>query len=319
MTYIISTYTNIINILYNNSQYSYSTEFINVSSLMGFPSPANESMYGITLLLSSIEISLLFVFMIVVMIMLYAIDLFHHKSNSQVRNFEKSIESTLDVLFVIFPTILIIFILVPSLGIIYNTEFTPETAFSIKVVGHQWYWTYEYDICLSNNALYGLIDYNTIKIQYDSLLNTQSEFNRLLTVDRRLVTPVNTPIEVCVTSHDVIHSWAIPQLGVKYDAVPGKIISFVLIANMIGVYNGQCSELRGVNHGFMPIEVQVVSLKEFYLWMSETSALRHININKLLDLINNDNITQYNEFSKGSILFNILDCEDNKIRYKQYI
>lgn len=175
--------------------------------------------------------------------------------------FTKRAESMLDICFLVFPTIVVLFILLPTLGFLYNHEFFTEhisTAMSIDVIGHQWYWSYEYRL----NKDSDLCDFS-----FDSILDVDAVENVNLEVDRNVVIPTDVYISITVTSTDVIHSWAVPQLGIKIDAIPGRIANAVLYTFMDGVYYGQCSELCGVLHGFMPICVESVDLDLFFHWV----------------------------------------------------
>jgi heme/copper-type cytochrome/quinol oxidase subunit 2 len=242
---------------------------IEFSSLMGLPKAGNDIMYSIVILLSEMSVLLSYIFFGVLLALAYIVDVFNSDSNPLPRHFEKTIESTLDVIFVIFPTIIIIYLLIPSLGFVFNNEVIYETAFDINIIGHQWYWSYEYVLSLGS-SIYGLLtDQMAGKsiIEFDSLLDQEATFNRLLQVDKRVLIPSNTMIQGCVTSQDVIHSWAVPQLGIKYDAVPGRLINFIIYSDMNGVFYGQCSELCGVNHAFMPICIQSVDYDIFIDWV----------------------------------------------------
>jgi heme/copper-type cytochrome/quinol oxidase subunit 2 len=254
-----------------------------LASLMGVPKPANDTMYGIVLLLSEMTILLTFIFFGVFLALAYIIDVFNAENNPYPRHFEKTVESTLDVIFVIFPTIIIIYILIPSLGFIFNNETAVETAFDIDIIGHQWYWSYEYSLVLGASLYDIFIDEMIIfnKIEFDSLLDQEATYNRLLQVDKRIIIPVNTLINATITSQDVIHSWSVPQLGIKYDAIPGRVITFVLNSNVVGIFYGQCSELCGVNHAFMPICVQAVDVDIFLDWVLIT-----LNINPSSIILN---------------------------------
>jgi heme/copper-type cytochrome/quinol oxidase subunit 2 len=265
---------------------------IDFATFMGFPKPANETMFSIISLLSEMTILLTFILFGVLITLAYIIDVYNAENNPFPRHFEKTVESTLDVLFVVFPTGVIIYLLIPSLGFIFNNETSVDTVFDLDVVGHQWYWSYEYNLSIGI-TLYDLIsDENTLfnKIEFDSLLDQESSINRLLQVDKRIIIPVHTFIKANVTSHDVIHSWAVPQLGIKYDAIPGRLISFILYSNVVGIFYGQCSELCGVNHAFMPICIQSVENDIFLDWI-----LLSININPskiILDSIFNIDVMQ---------------------------
>ena len=254
---------------------------VEFSTLMGFPKPANDTMFSIIALLSEMTILLTFILFGVLIALAYIIDVYNAENNPFPRHFEKTVEATLDVLFVVFPTIIIIYLLIPSLGFIFNNETAVETVFDLDIIGHQWYWSYEYSLSIGI-ALYDIFaNENTLfnKIEFDSLMDQEATYNRLLQVDKRIIIPVHTFIKATITSQDVIHSWAVPQLGIKYDAIPGRLVSFILHSNLLGVFYGQCSELCGVNHAFMPICVQCVEDDIFLDWILLSL---HINPSKVI-------------------------------------
>jgi cytochrome c oxidase subunit 2 len=154
-------------------------------------------------------------------------------------------------------------IAVPSFALLYSMDEITDPAVTLKVIGHQWYWTYEYS------------DYSTADDQsiiFDSYMVAEDDLElgqlRLLEVDNRVVLPVKTHVRVLITAADVLHSWAIPSLGVKCDAVPGRLNQTSIFLNREGVFYGQCSELCGANHGFMPIVVEGVDLEDYISWIS---------------------------------------------------
>jgi heme/copper-type cytochrome/quinol oxidase subunit 2 len=191
-------------------------------------------------------------------------------------HFTKRAESLLDICFLVFPTLVVIFILIPTLGFLYNNEYQIEhltTAFSIDVVGHQWYWSYEYHL--------GVID-SVFDFSFDSVLDVDAVQNVNLEVDRHVVIPTDVFVSITITSTDVIHSWAVPQLGIKVDAIPGRIANTVLYSFISGTFYGQCSELCGVLHGFMPICVESVPTKLFFIWTclcTEPTLVTHNGLN----------------------------------------
>lgn len=166
--------------------------------------------------------------------------------------------STLEIIWTIIPVFILASIAVPSLGLLYATEEFPQPKVTLKVVGHQWYWTYEYSD-----------EENTIL--YDSYLIPNSALLkgrfRLLEVDQRAVLPSKTDVRILVTSADVLHAWAIPSLGIKIDSCPGRLNQINTYINREGVFYGQCSELCGINHGFMPIVVETIKPKIFKFWL----------------------------------------------------
>jgi cytochrome c oxidase subunit 2 len=165
----------------------------------------------------------------------------------------------LEVVWTTIPILILVAIAIPSVRTHYFMEKEPEEGFTIKVTGHQWYWSYEYP----DHGNFG----------FDSYMLSDADAEkagepRLLAVDNRVVVPVNTPIRVLLTGADVIHAWAMPALGVKRDAVPGRLNATWFEANKEGIYYGQCSELCGVKHGFMPIALEVVSQEKFDAWIA---------------------------------------------------
>nr|ADV16612.1 cytochrome c oxidase subunit II [Colossendeis megalonyx] len=151
------------------------------------------------------------------------------------------------------PAIILLFITIPSLKILYMMEEIFKPFMTIKVIGHQWYWSYEYS------------DFKDI--EFDSFMINNSQLMRLLDVDNRVMIPFNTPIRILVTSADVIHSWSIPSMGLKMDATPGRINQMFMNINRPGIYSGQCSEICGANHSFMPIMVESINMKNFFKWV----------------------------------------------------
>nr|YP_010509211.1 cytochrome c oxidase subunit II [Dermacentor albipictus]UXG58672.1 cytochrome c oxidase subunit 2 [Dermacentor albipictus] len=158
----------------------------------------------------------------------------------------------IEIIWTIIPAITLIFIAIPSLHLLYLTDEMFNSQLSIKVLGHQWYWSYEYS------------DFNK---EFDSFMLSESDMKkasfRLLETDNNLVIPVNTNIKFLISSADVIHSWTIPSLGLKMDAIPGRLNQCFSSSNRPGLYYGQCSEICGANHSFMPISLEITSMKNF--------------------------------------------------------
>jgi cytochrome c oxidase subunit 2 len=177
--------------------------------------------------------------------------------------------TTVEVVWTIVPAIILLFIAVPSFSLLYSMDEIIDPAITLKVIGHQWYWSYEYS------------DYNNTTsentgINFDSYMVADNDLEvgsfRLLEVDNRVTLPVNTHIRVLITAADVLHSWAVPSFGVKVDACPGRLNQANLFINRMGTFYGQCSELCGVNHGFMPIAVDVVDLSQYLGWLEAKLA-----------------------------------------------
>ena len=169
----------------------------------------------------------------------------------------------LEISWTVVPVLILVLMAIPSFKLLYKGDVVPEAHMTIKAIGHQWYWSYEYPD-------HGNFTYDAWLVQDEEDLEDQSRlFTRLLTTDTRVVVPVGKVIKVYVTSRDVIHAWAVPSLGVKKDAVPGRLNETYFIADREGIFYGQCSELCGLNHGFMPIEVHAVSEEKFIEWIEE--------------------------------------------------
>nr|WRQ18214.1 cytochrome c oxidase subunit 2 [Japanagallia trifurcata] len=164
----------------------------------------------------------------------------------------------IELIWTLTPALMLIFIAMPSLRILYMIEETKAPLVSVKAVGHQWYWSYEYS------------DFKSI--EFDSYMKPTPQLNknefRLLDTDNRMVLPFNTQIRILITSADVIHSWTIPSLGIKIDASPGRINQGNILISRPGLFFGQCSEICGSNHSFMPIVMESVNFKSFLNWIS---------------------------------------------------
>jgi cytochrome c oxidase subunit 2 len=165
----------------------------------------------------------------------------------------------LEVIWTVIPIIILVIIAVPSFRLLYLGDRAVDYEMTLKVIGHQWWWTYEYPD-------HGNFAMDAFMIEDDDIQEGQL---RLLDTDTRVVVPVNTTIQLLITADDVIHSWAIPAFGVKLDAVPGRVNETWMRVDREGLYYGQCSELCGVNHGFMPIVIEAVSQARFDEWVVE--------------------------------------------------
>jgi len=180
--------------------------------------------------------------------------------------------TSLEVIWTVLPSFILFAIAVPSFVLLYSMdELTDDVAITIKVIGHQWYWSYQY----TNPSFFNFLENSDpTSFYYDSYLipwePTTTQLSalesdktaatlRLLQVDKPLWLPIQTHIRFLITSTDVIHSWAVPALGIKVDAVPGRLNQTFLFINYSGLFFGQCSEICGANHGFMPIQIVAVS------------------------------------------------------------
>nr|QXU60606.1 cytochrome c oxidase subunit II [Dendronereis chipolini] len=162
-----------------------------------------------------------------------------------------------ETIWTVLPAGVLLFLALPSLRLLYLMDEVAHPGVTVKAIGHQWYWSYEYS------------DFNNI--EFDSYMTPTPDLEpgqfRLLEVDNRTVLPVNIEIRMLVTAADVIHSWTIPALGVKVDAIPGRLNQIGFIIQRPGVYYGQCSEICGANHSFMPIAIEAVDNSSFINWI----------------------------------------------------
>nr|YP_010729937.1 cytochrome c oxidase subunit II [Parnassius cardinal]WEF74873.1 cytochrome c oxidase subunit II [Parnassius cardinal] len=167
----------------------------------------------------------------------------------------------IELIWTIIPAITLIFIALPSLRLLYLLDELNNPLITLKSIGHQWYWSYEY-------SDFNNIEFDSYMIQYNK--NIPENF-RLLDVDNRIILPMNNQIRIMVTATDVIHSWTIPSLGVKVDANPGRLNQTSFFINRPGIFFGQCSEICGANHSFMPIVIESISIKNFINWINNYS------------------------------------------------
>ena len=169
----------------------------------------------------------------------------------------------IELIWTILPAITLIFIALPSLRLLYLLDELNNPLITLKSIGHQWYWSYEY-------SDFHNIEFDSYIISSDSL--SPNNF-RLLDVDNRIILPINNQIRIIVTATDVIHSWTIPSLGVKIDANPGRLNQTNFFINRPGIFYGQCSEICGANHRFIPIVIERISIKNFINWINNYSSL----------------------------------------------
>lgn len=166
----------------------------------------------------------------------------------------------LELFWTIVPRIILIFIGLPSIRLLYLLDEVYKPALTIKAVGHQWYWSYEYS------------DFNNV--EFDAYIIPSNEITikifRLLDVDNRTLIPINAQIRILVTAADVLHAWTVSSMGVKADAVPGRLNQVNFYSNRPGLFFGQCSEICGANHRFIPIVVERVPIKCFISWVKSS-------------------------------------------------
>nr|YP_010007597.1 cytochrome c oxidase subunit II [Galdieria phlegrea]QNR39783.1 cytochrome c oxidase subunit II [Galdieria phlegrea] len=224
---------------------------------IGFQDPATPVMEGIINLHHDIMYFMIMIMGMVIYIMIRIIYKYDYRKNREEMKEKRG--ALIEAIWTLMPTVILIFIAVPSYALLYAMEEEVDAGVTVKIIGHQWYWSYEYS------------DYGEEGISYDSYMIGEEDLEegdlRMLEVDNRMVLPIRTHVRLLMTSSDVIHSWAVPSLGVKCDAVPGRLSQVWLYMKREGVYYGQCSELCGINHAYMPIVVEGVKVEGYKEWI----------------------------------------------------
>jgi cytochrome c oxidase subunit 2 len=223
---------------------------------LGFNEPATSLMADVISFHSYILLPIIIGISILVLFLLLYIS-FRFNSNRGHTPSMTTHNTLIEILWTVIPVILLIIIAIPSFRILYTSETIPESDLTIKAIGNQWYWSYEYPD-------HGDFSFDATMLQDHEL---SSPDLRLLETDTQIVVPVNKVVKLLITSNDVLHAWTIPAFAVKKDAVPGRLNETWFKAEKTGTFYGQCSELCGPKHAFMPINVKVVSQKEFELWI----------------------------------------------------
>ena len=195
--------------------------------------------------------------LLVFALLAYVVLRYNKKANPEPATFSHNVP--LEIIWTAIPVIILIVISIPSMKLLYYTDRMAEPEMTLKVTGYQWYWGYEYPD-------HGDIAFSAYMIP-DADINPSKGEVRLLSTDEKVVLPVDTNIQILVTSADVIHSFAVPALGLKTDAIPGRMNETWLRIEKPGVYYGQCSELCGKNHAYMPSEIHAVPKEEFEGWV----------------------------------------------------
>lgn len=224
---------------------------------LGFQDPASPIGEGIIEFHHDLMILLTFVVCFVSYMLFRVVSNFNSTSNEVA---DGVVHGTLiEIIWTCVPALALMVLAIPSFALLYSVDEVVDPSLTLKVVGHQWYWSYEYNDLGS--------------VEFDSYMVAEDDLNvgelRLLEVDNRVILPVDTHVRLIVTAGDVIHSWAVPSLGIKIDACPGRLNQISVLLKRPGVYYGQCSEICGVNHAFMPIAVEGVSMEEYLNWLSE--------------------------------------------------
>jgi len=228
---------------------------------LGFQDPATPIMEGIVNLHHDVMFIIVLIGVFVGYLMVRAVQLF---SSDVHPTADRVVHGTvLEIVWTVTPALILLVIAVPSFALLYSVDEIIEPAITLKAVGHQWYWSYEYTDYATEEG--EVINFDSYMVPSDDLVPGSL---RLLEVDNRVVLPVKTHVRLIVTAADVLHCWGMPSLGVKLDACPGRLNQTSMFIKRTGTFYGQCSEICGVNHGFMPIAVEAVSLDNYVSWIS---------------------------------------------------
>lgn len=228
----------------------------------GIQDPATPSLEGMIYFHNYLCFFILGIVIFVCWFLIKILTSFNDEANKSPFIFTHS--SLLEIIWTILPAVILLLIAVPSFALLYSVDELIDPTVTLKVVGHQWYWSYEYS------------DFVTLKggesLNFDSYMVSTNDLTkgsfRLLEVDNIVLLPTNTHIRILVTAADVLHSWAVPSFGIKVDACPGRLSQASLYIKREGLFYGQCSEICGINHGFMPIVVKGVSIDRFTSWIA---------------------------------------------------
>jgi cytochrome c oxidase subunit 2 len=198
---------------------------------------------------------ILIIAIIFFLILTLIIDPIHHRNSNSYFSHSQNLE----IFWTVVPALILLSIAYPSFNLLYSLDDLTDPVLTVKIIGHQWYWSYEF-LDLDFQAC----EFDSYMVPTEDLI--LGEF-RLLTTDNQLALPKAVPIKLLITSADVLHCWAVPSFGIKIDSCPGRLNEASLYVKRTGLYFGQCSEICGVNHGFMPIMVTVNSVDE---WVSQS-------------------------------------------------
>ena len=242
---------------------------------MGFQPSATELAHDLQAMDGLLLVIITLIVVLVTGLLGYVVWKFDKRRNPTPARFTHN--ATIEVIWTAVPVMILVAIAFPSLNLLYKQLTVPEAEVTVKAVGNQWFWSYEYpDYEIAFDSLMAGSGYRS----YDALMASESgradaeEYgitreNYLLRTDTALVVPVGTVVRVQTTANDVIHAWTVPSFGVKMDAIPGRLNEFWFKADMVGTFYGQCSELCGTAHAYMPIQVEVVSRADFDAWVEQ--------------------------------------------------
>ena len=259
---------------------------------LSFQNPATDLMGSVVGLHNIILIVMTLVTLFVLFLLFYVSFRFSAKRNPIPSTTTHN--TVVEVLWTAIPIVILVVLAIPSFKLLYQQEKSENYDMTVKVIGHQWYWEYEYPD-------HGDFYFESYMIQDEDL---QEGDLRLLTVDNPLVIPANKNIQILITAGDVLHSWAVPSMGLKTDAVPGRLNETWVNVKEPGIYRGQCSEICGTGHGFMPVVVKVLPESEFIAWANEAKNNYAINEDIKTNETNEEIIISQN---------NLLKLEENNL------
>ena len=227
----------------------------------GFQDSAAPGFTGLVTLHNTIGFYLIVIFLSVGWV-LFSVMYYYSSTKNPIAHKYLTHGTVLELIWTITPALILIAIAFPSFRLLYLMDEVISPTLTIKVVGHQWYWSYEYSDYINESGE---------SIEFDSYMIPESDLElgqfRLLDVDNKVIIPTDTHVRLIVTGADVIHSFAVPSLGVKIDCVPGRLNQTSILAERTGTFYGQCSEICGVYHGFMPIAIEAVSIQDYLAWI----------------------------------------------------
>jgi len=229
-----------------------------------FQDAASPVMEGIINLHHDLMFFITFIFFFVLILMIRTLYNFSFDANRLNDESRFVVHGTfIEIIWTVIPSLILVVVALPSFALLYSIDEIIDPSITIKVIGHQWYWSYEYSDFQNQLGT----------INFDSYMVAEEDLNlgdlRLLEVDNRVVLPVNSHTRILVTAADVLHSWAIPSLGVKIDACIGRLNETSLFILREGIFFGQCSEICGVGHANMPIVIESVKLNDYITWLSD--------------------------------------------------
>ena len=243
---------------------------------LGFQEAASPVMRSVLELHNFVLIMMTVITIFVLLLIIYVVIRFRKSVNPHPS--KRTHNALIEVLWTGIPVIILIAMAIPSFKLLYQQDVIPEADMTVKVIGHQWYWEYQYP--------------EHFDISFESYMTPDEDLKqgdvRLLTVDNKLVLPTKKNIHVLITAGDVLHSFAMPSLGVKKDAVPGRLNETWMNIEKPGIYRGQCSELCGTGHGYMPIVIEALSEEEFLAWAMDTKIKFAMNENNTFAKINKE-------------------------------